>query len=61
MRKLILFVATGAGSGYAPVAPGSFGSALGVLLWLPLARLPLAGYLLGLALVSGLGVWVSRF
>ena len=26
-----LFVATGAGSGYAPVVPGTFGSALGVL------------------------------
>ena len=34
------FVATGAGSGYAPVAPGTAGSAVGLLLFWPLSWLP---------------------
>jgi phosphatidylglycerophosphatase A len=33
-------IATGLGSGYAPVAPGTAGSAVGLLLFWPLARLP---------------------
>jgi phosphatidylglycerophosphatase A len=33
MRKLVLFVATGAGTGYAPIAPGTAGSALAALVW----------------------------
>ena len=32
MRKLILFLATGFYSGYAPVAPGTAGSVVGLLL-----------------------------
>jgi phosphatidylglycerophosphatase A len=35
-------LATGFGCGYAPFAPGTAGSALGVLLFWPLQRLPLA-------------------
>jgi phosphatidylglycerophosphatase A len=54
-----LFVATGAGSGYAPVAPGTFGSAVGVVLYLPLSALGPWLYLLtSLALLS-LGVWAA--
>jgi phosphatidylglycerophosphatase A len=34
------FVATGAGSGYAPIAPGTAGSAVGLLLFWPLSWLP---------------------
>ena len=36
MRPLIIFLATGAGTGYAPIAAGTFGSALGLILckWL---------------------------
>ena len=29
-----MFIATGAGSGRLPLAPGTWGSAVGVLLWL---------------------------
>jgi len=36
-------VATGAGSGYAPFAPGTAGSLVGLLLFWPLSRLPFAG------------------
>jgi len=52
-------LATGAGSGYAPIAPGTFGSALGVVLYLPLAGLGIVAYLLvTLALVS-VGIWAA--
>ncbi len=36
MDRLYMFFATGAYSGYLPVAPGTWGSAVGVLLWLGL-------------------------
>jgi phosphatidylglycerophosphatase A len=39
MDKLFLFIATGAGSGYLPKAPGTWGSLAGVLLWLSLSQL----------------------
>lgn len=48
-----MFIATGAGSGYLPKAPGTWGSAVGVLLWLPLSRLETMPYL---AVVAGLFV-----
>jgi phosphatidylglycerophosphatase A len=35
-------IATGLGSGYSPVAPGTAGSAVGLLLFWPVAALPLA-------------------
>jgi phosphatidylglycerophosphatase A len=37
MDKLILFLATGAYSGYLPKAPGTWGSVVGVFLWFALA------------------------
>jgi phosphatidylglycerophosphatase A len=59
MRKFVLFAATAGGSGYVPGAPGTAGSAVGLLLYLPLAALPPAGYLLAVAGVAGLGVWAA--
>lgn len=38
MTRLALFIATAAGVGYAPVAPGTFGSAAGLILWAVLPR-----------------------
>ncbi len=60
MRKLVLFVATGAGSGYAPIAPGTVGSAVGLLLYLPLAGLGGATYLAVVGGISALGVWAAE-
>lgn len=40
-----MFIATGGGSGYLPKAPGTWGSLVGILLWLALGRLRLAAYL----------------
>jgi phosphatidylglycerophosphatase A len=48
-----MFIATGAGSGYLPKAPGTWGSLVGVLLWFLLRPLPLAPYCI---LVAGLFV-----
>ncbi|MGI6656813.1 MAG: phosphatidylglycerophosphatase A [Desulfobulbus sp.] len=57
MDRVLIFIATGAGSGHLPVAPGTWGSLVGVLLWLGLGHLeaPVYG-----AVVAGLfvaGVW----
>jgi phosphatidylglycerophosphatase A len=53
---LALALATGLGSGYAPVAPGTFGAALGLLLFWPLAALPLAYQGLATLVLCGVGV-----
>ena len=45
MDRLLMFIATGAGSGYLPKAPGTWGTLVGLLLWWPLAGLSLAAYL----------------
>jgi phosphatidylglycerophosphatase A len=46
----------GFGTGLAPYAPGTFGTLAGVVLYLGLARLPLAGYVLVVALAFGAGI-----
>lgn len=54
-----MFIASGFGSGYLPKAPGTWGSAVGVLIWLLAGRLQLPIYA---ALVAGLfilGVFCS--
>ena len=45
MDRLILFIATGFGSGYLPVAPGTWGSLVGVIMWFALRDLSLLPYL----------------
>jgi phosphatidylglycerophosphatase A len=52
-------LATGFGSGYSPVAPGTAGSAVGLLLFVPLRLLPERGQLLATALVFVLGIAAS--
>lgn len=59
MRKLILFAATGGGSGYAPVAPGTAGSVVGLILYAPLSTASRLGYVAVLAGVTGLGAWAA--
>ena len=54
-RRLL---ACGFGLGLSPGAPGTCGTLLGVALYLPMANLPLPVYLLCLAALSGLGVWI---
>lgn len=59
MTTLALALATGLGTGYAPVAPGTFGSALGLLLWFAIPNAPLVQ--MGVvAVVFAVGVWASN-
>jgi len=62
MRILILFVATGAGSGYSPIASGTVGSAVGVLLFLLLVwvlELSTLGLLAVIAALTVIGIWAA--
>ncbi len=58
-KIVILFVAQGAWSGKSPVAPGTAGTVVGVLLYLLLKGLPLGWYLLACVLVTVLGIWAA--
>jgi phosphatidylglycerophosphatase A len=61
VRALILFFATGAGSGYVPVAPGTAGALVGLILYLAgLGSLPAPLYLLTLLGAIALAVWASE-
>ena len=52
------WLAFGLGSGFAPKAPGTVGSAAAILLYLPLAELPLAVYCVIVVLAFVAGVWI---
>jgi phosphatidylglycerophosphatase A len=58
-QRLATLIATGLGSGYSPWAPGTAGSVVGLLLFVPLAQTPLAAQLAATALVFGVGVWAA--
>lgn len=51
------FIASGGGAGFAPLAPGTFGSLAGVVLGAALLYLGHGPLLLGTLLVSALGIW----
>lgn len=53
---LARLVATGLGSGYSPVAPGTAGSAVGLVLYWPLARLEPAWAVLAIVVLFLVGV-----
>ncbi len=59
MRIFILALATGAGSGYFPVASGTFGSLVGLALWVPLMGLSPLAYAAALAAVTAVGIWAA--
>jgi phosphatidylglycerophosphatase A len=58
-RTLALAIATGAGSGLLPIAPGTWASGFTALAFLGLARLPLALYALVVIGAFGAGVWAA--
>ena len=58
-RRTALGLATVGGAGLAPVAPGTFGAAVGVGLHVLCAPLGALAWILLLLLVHGLGVWAS--
>ncbi len=57
--RLATLVGTGFGSGYSPVAPGTAGSAVGVLLFWPLQLLGPWAAAAGTLVVAALGVWTA--
>ncbi len=61
MRIFILAIATGGGSGYAPIASGTFGSAVGLLVWLAAWQLGFghAAYAFGLLILVLVGIWAA--
>jgi phosphatidylglycerophosphatase A len=61
MRNLVLFAATGAGSGFVPFAPGTAGSLVGLLLGAGCQRAGLGTVGLGAALLAvvALGTWAA--
>lgn len=58
-RILIIFLASGAFCGFLPYAPGTFGSALGIILFYLICPLPAAIYLLSLITFFFLAVWLA--
>jgi phosphatidylglycerophosphatase A len=60
LDRVALFTATGLGSGYSPVAPGTAGSIVGLLLFLPLAGRPWAVQLAATALVTAVGALAAH-
>lgn len=59
VRHIAIFIATGAYSGFSPVAPGTAGSIVGLLLCFVLGCLPAYAYLSAALAVIAAGVLVS--
>lgn len=60
VRAIALVVATGAGSGYSPFASGTAGSAVGLLLFWPLAQLSIPLYAITVVGVTCVGIWAAE-
>ena len=56
---MAIFLATGAGAGHGPIAPGTWGSALGVALALPLAAGGPGLYAAVLVCLLAAGIWAA--
>lgn len=59
VQNVALVVATGAGSGYSPVASGTAGAAVGALLFWPLSALSLPVYTATVIGAIGLAIWAA--
>ncbi|MCR4300061.1 MAG: phosphatidylglycerophosphatase A [Sulfuricaulis sp.] len=60
MRKLAHFLAFGFGAGKIPVAPGTFGTLIGIPVYLLLQPLSLLLYTVAVLALFGLGVWLCH-
>ncbi len=60
MKWLIKFLATGFYTGYTPIAPGTAGSLIGVIIYLGMYRLSWPLYLLILIVLSLFGICISN-
>lgn len=59
MRRLVLFLASNAGLGYAPVAPGTFGTLAGIPAFYLMARLSAPAYALVWVALLLFSCWIS--
>jgi phosphatidylglycerophosphatase A len=59
MRRVAIWIATSGGLGYAPVAPGTFGSAAGLLIFWLTRHWSTPAQLAIIAVVSVVGIWAS--
>lgn len=60
MTRLAVFLATAGGAGYAPVAPGTAGSAVGVVLYWLTWHWTFSAQLALVVAVSAVGVWAAH-
>lgn len=58
MRRFILFISSNAGLGYAPVAPGTFGTLAGIPVFYLMASLPAGLYLATWTALLFLSFWI---
>lgn len=58
-QALSIFLASGAYLGHVPFAPGTFGSLVGIPVFLGFSRLPLWGYLISLALLLAAAIFLA--
>jgi len=56
---MVVILATAGGAGYAPVAPGTFGSAIGVALYVPFSVLNPLLFALTVTAMLFLGIWAA--
>lgn len=59
-RRIVHFLAFGFGSGKAPVAPGTFGTLVGIPAYLLLQPLAIYIYVAVVAGMFGLGIWICH-
>src|SRR6056297_449899 len=59
-RRFVLGLATGGYVGYIPIAPGTFGSLIGVIVFWPLSFLELPLILFIMAIFAVVAVWVAH-
>ena len=59
MTSLPVWIATGGPAGYAPVAPGTFGSLIGLAIYFLIARWPIAAQLAAGAAITLIGTWAA--
>ena len=59
MRIFILAIATGAGSGYSPMASGTVGSLVGLVLWWAIVGFGPLAYALAVLAVVVVGIWAA--
>lgn len=59
MRRLAVVLATSAGAGYFPIAPGTVGSAVGIAIYLLTRHLASSWQVGVLAAISAVGIWAA--